>query len=628
MLSPEEILKKYWGYDHFRPLQREIIDAVLADRDTMALLPTGGGKSICYQVPALVRDGCGLVISPLIALMQDQVHRLQQLEIPAAALYSGMDHAEVKQVLEDAVNGAYKLLYISPERLQTYVFNDYLYRLDLNLIAVDEAHCVSQWGHDFRPDYLEISRLKEDFARTPMLALTATATTAMQQDIATALGMKEPAFFKQSFARDNLFYSIQYSENKEKDALNRPNGSSIVYCRSRKQAEATGRFLQQQGQSVAVYHAGMAAANRKDAQRRWMNNEADTIVATTAFGMGIDKPDVRQVLHYDAPEHLEAWYQEAGRAGRDGQPAFATTLYNTGDIKRLRDSTDIQFPPEHFLRQVYQSVAEYLQIPIGTEPHRYYPFEVSDFCRKFGLNLTETIYALRLLEREGLWTMSESVYLPSTAQFLTDRSVLDGLADAHPDLHYITTGLLRMYNTIFHYPTHIREFAIARQFRLPVTLVVQALEQLHRMGILAYNKKGEGSQLFFHHTRADSRHMLIDLNRIHRLRTRHRERTEQMIAFIENTTYCRERMALEYFGESEAKDCGHCDVCRDKQAQRSPEQILKERLFRALIPGTTLTQLTADLSATDKETITQLLRVMMDEGTVERMEDGQMRLRR
>ncbi len=628
MLTPEEILKEYWGYDAFRPLQREIIASVMADRDTLALLPTGGGKSICYQVPALMRDGCCLVISPLIALMQDQVGRLQELNIPAAALHSGMGHTEVKQILEDAVNGRYKLLYVSPERLHTYVFEDYLYQMDLNLIAIDEAHCVSQWGHDFRPDYLRIAELKELFRNTPMLALTATATIDMQQDIAIQLKLNNPHFYKQSFARNNIFYAVYYSENKNADTINDINECSIVYCRSRKQTESVGRYLRQKDISSAVYHAGMSKDDRMAAQEQWMTNAASVMVATTAFGMGIDKPDVRTVIHYDAPEHLEAWYQEAGRAGRDGQRSFAGTLYNSTDIKRLEESTSLQYPPEAYLRLVYQGVAEYLQIPTGTEPYKYYPFDITDFCHKFDLQLTQTIYAMRLLEREGLWTMTEAVYLPSTVQFTTDRSVLDNIGASHPELHYIIVGLLRMYNTIFHYPTHIREFAVARRLRMKHERIISALQTMHSMGLLEYNAQGEGPQLFFHHRRVDSSHLIIDMNRITLLKQRHEQRTQKMLNFLYNKEVCREKFVLSYFGEAEATDCGHCDICRSKKAAPQPAATLKQQLFRHLTEGThTLAAILTTHTDADKQQLTQIVRSLIDEGIAEMTTTGIIRFR-
>ena len=328
--------------------------------------------------------------------------------------------------------------------------------------------------------------------------MTATATTDVQEDIARQLAFKQPTVFKQSFARDNIFYEVNYSENKNGDTLHGVNKDcSIIYCRSRKQTEAVSKYLSQSGISTATYHAGMNKDKREEAQERWMSNDATVMVATTAFGMGIDKPNVRMVLHYDAPEHLEAYYQEAGRAGRDGKPSYALGLYNSSDIKRLQESIALQFPPEAYLREVYQAVVEYLQVPIGTEPDQYYSFDIIDFCTKFSLHANHAIHALKLLEREGLWTLSESVYSPATIQFITDRHTLDDVGKTHPNLGYLIIGLLRMYNTIFHFPTHVRETAIAKQLKLNKEELIPMLERLHSMGVLEYNKPGEGRECSF-----------------------------------------------------------------------------------------------------------------------------------
>ena len=618
MSTPKEILKQYWGYDGFRPLQEDIINAVLDNSDVLALLPTGGGKSVCYQVPAMIMDGLCLVVSPLIALMQDQVGRLKEMGIPAVSLHSGMPYKEVKQTLEQAMYGDYKMLYISPERLQTSLFRDYLPEFNLSMVAVDEAHCVSQWGHDFRPDYLKVALVREEFPRVPILALTATATIDVQKDIAAQLQLKDLRLFRQSFARNNIYYQVRYSENKNEDTLNELTQScSIIYCRSRKQTEATGRILEQNDISAAVYHAGMKKEMREASQTAWMSNRAAVMVATTAFGMGIDKPDVRSVLHYDAPEHLEAWYQEAGRAGRDGKPSESLTLFNNIDIRRLQDSVALQFPPEAYLRKVYQSVSEYLQIPIGGEPHRYYPFDISDFSKKFSFQPVEVIHALKLLEREGLWTLTEAVYKPATVQFITSRHVIDEMATSFPKLHYVMVGLLRMYNTIFHFATPVREGAAARQLKVPLEDLLQCLDQLHRMQILEYNKTGEGPQLFFHHRRTDSRHLIIDLNRIHVLRKRHEARTEAMVDFLNNDSICRERYVLTYFGEQPKTDCGHCDVCSRKRGKQTASAILQRQILTTLTAdGKTLQDLTALYMPSDKEEVIQLVRKLMDEKLV------------
>ncbi len=616
MPTPEEILQQYWGYDGFRPMQRDIIVSVVNGSDTLALLPTGGGKSLCYQVPALMMEGVCLVVSPLIALMQDQVQRLKTLGVAAECIYSGMNYRQVKAILEGTRDGDYKLLYISPERLQTAMFREYMYHFDLSLVAVDEAHCVSQWGHDFRPDYLKISELRKLFTKAPFLALTATATRDIEADVCNQLRLVQPAIFRQSFARNNIFFRVSYSENKQADTLYMlGDACSIVYCRSRKQTEMIGNSLQQQGLEAAVYHAGLVKEKRTKAQERWMNNEAPVMVATTAFGMGIDKPDVRTVVHYDAPEHLEAWYQEAGRAGRDGLKSLAVTFYNSTDIRRLEESTELLFPPEAYLRRVYQSVAEYLQIPTGTEPHRYYPFDLIEFAKRFSLAPNQAIHALKLLEREGLWTLTEAVYSPSTVQFITDRHVLDQLASVHPTLRYISVGLLRLFNSIFFYPTPVREAAVARQLKVKQAELVQALETLHKMEIIEYNKTGEGPQLFFHHGRVDSQHLVLDLNRIHTLRKRHEVRTEAMIGFLNNDSTCRERYVLQYFGEKADRDCGHCDICFGKRQIKRTSEARRTSILVSICEGKdTLVMLTADMSTVEKDAVINLLRKMVDAG--------------
>lgn len=616
MDTPEQILKQYWGYDGFRPLQREIIASILDNKDTLALLPTGGGKSLCYQVPAMMTDGVCIVVSPLIALMQDQVTRLKTLDVPAECIHSGQHFNDVKRILDNTIHGGYKLLYVSPERLQTELFREYLDEMELSMVAVDEAHCISQWGHDFRPDYLQIAGIKHYFPDVPILALTASATMRVQDDIIEQLQLNQPAVFKQSFARNNIFYEVDYSENKNGETTKKLNKQcSIIYCRSRKQTESVSRDLQQIDVEAATYHAGMNKDSRDDAQEAWMNDHKTVIVATTAFGMGIDKPGVRMVLHYDAPENLEAYYQEAGRAGRDGKASNALLLYNSNDIKRLLESIDLHYPPEAYLRQVYQSVAEYLQIPIGCEPDKYYPFDVYDFSKKFSLQMNNAIHALKLLEREGLWTLSEAVFKPSTIQFITDREVLDTIGQVHPGLEYITVGLLRMYSGIFHFPTPVRETAIARQLRIKKDDLINALEQLHHLRILEYIKPSEGPQLYFHHNRADSKYLIIDMKRINLLRQRHIERTHAMIAFIENKIACRERMLLEYFGESTQMDCGHCDVCRSMQEERpDPDRLKKELLLIVTECEPIAVQELADkYSGAHKHVLLQVARRMIDD---------------
>lgn len=586
----------------------------------MALLPTGGGKSVCYQVPALMQPGVCLVISPLIALMQDQVDRLNKQGIPATTIYAGMKWAQVRQVLDEVLEGHYKLLYLSPERLQSEVFQDYLPALDINLIAIDEAHCISQWGHDFRPEYLKIGELCRLYPRVPVIALTASAPPAVQEDIVQQLGMRDISIFRQSFDRANLQYNVRYSEDKEQDilqALVQEPGSAIVYCRSRKQTEALSRVLEHNGITARPYHAGMTREKRAETQAAWMENKVQVITATTAFGMGIDKPDVRLVLHLDAPEQLEAYYQEAGRAGRDGQAATAITFYNQGDLKRLRDSTALQYPPVSYLREVYQAVNDYLQIAIGSEPNQYFPFEITDFAAKFRLALLPASYALKLLAREGLWTISDAVFLPATVQFTTDRHTLDQIGDRYPDLGAVCTALLRLYNGIFQFPVTVRTVPVARKLKCKKEDIEQALRHLHNMGVLEYKPATDGPQLFFHHYRVDSRHLVIDTARINRLRQAHEQRTAEMIRFLERRDICRSRILLPYFGETTTANCGHCDYCARGHASNSwSEAAIIEALHTMLRSGVAVNvqQLTSQFPVGIMSRVLEVIRALVDDG--------------
>ncbi len=618
MPSAEEILKQYWGYDRFRPLQKDIIDYVVSGTDTLALLPTGGGKSLCYQVPALMMEGMCLVISPLIALMQDQVQQLAQLEIPATCIHSGMHYLEVKQILSNAMNDAYKLLYVSPERLQTDLFKQFLPAFNLNLLAIDEAHCISQWGHDFRPDYTRIVTVREEFPQVPVLALTATATEHVQNDIALQLQMRSPVLVVQSFERKNIQYAVNYTENKNQELLQQlgaNNTCTIIYCRSRRQTEVLSKLLSQYGISSAVYHAGMPKRDRDEAQRQWMMDEVQVMIATTAFGMGINKPDVRLVINYDAPEHLEAYYQEAGRAGRNNMPALSVVYYNQGDINRLENSIEIQYPEEPYLRHIYQCVAEYLQIPISAEPYTYYNFDLKEFCQRFKLDTAPASYALKLLEQEGLWTMSESVFMPPTLYCPLNREELDFFMNGYPQYTYLITSILRLYGSLFQYPTPVRLSTIAKQAKMNRADLELALKQLDYLGTFEYRAQTEGPQIFFHHYRVDSRQLIINYKRIQALKQRHAERTAVMIAYLYNMDVCRTKMLLSYFNEQKADDCGHCDVCRQKirTAMPTPESILSVIRRSGKL---SLLSLAEHFPDHPKEYISAIVRRMADERTI------------
>ncbi len=625
MQQPVTILSQYWGYPAFRGNQEAIINDVLLGKDILALMPTGGGKSICYQVPALMMDGLCIVVSPLIALMQDQVARLKEAGIAAACIHAGIHIQGVIRVLDSAVHGAYKLLYVSPERLQTTLFNEYLPAMQISFVAVDEAHCVSQWGHDFRPDYLKIVLLRDVFDNIPFLCLTATATTAVQNDIALQLKLQSPVLYTQSFERRNLYYTVHYTENKQKElleALIQTSTSSIVYCRSRKQTEVLVGYLAQNGIEAISYNAGMTKEKREDAQQAWMQNKVKTIIATTAFGMGIDKQDVGLVVNYDAPEHIEAYYQESGRGGRNGQAAQSLILYNQTDLNRLERSIEIQFPPTDYLRHVYQCVAEYLQIPISAEPYSYYDFDLKDFCEKFKLDAAIAANALKLLEQEGLWTLTEAVFNPPTVFITCTRQELDNVMNTYPELAYCITTLLRLYGTLFQYPTAIRTVAIAKQMKTNKEQVEKLLLKLHDMGVLEYATQKEGPQLFFHHYRVDSKQLIINTNRIAKLKKRHEERTNAIVAYLHNNNQCRTRLLLAYFDEEKQTDCRHCDVCASKQKQNISHTALQESILQHITKPMSIHTIMEALTGYDKQLIMTTIRSMIDEKRLRLSADG------
>lgn len=581
----KEILRKYWNYPEFRPLQEEIASAVVAGRDTLALLPTGGGKSVCYQVPALALEGLCLVISPLIALMQDQVMQLKKRDIAAAFLHSGMTRAQTISVFESARNGELKLLYLAPERLQTDLFLEYAPELSVNLIAVDEAHCISQWGHDFRPSYRTIAALRPIYPAVPVLALTASANKAVQTDIQEQLEMKDPAIFVQSVVRTNLFYHVRYTENKPGDTatlFQSRRGTGILYCRSRKRCVETALQLRNDGIPALVYHAGMNREEREQIQQRWTQSNEHVVCATSAFGMGIDKPNVRTVAHYDLPENMEAYYQEAGRAGRDGQKAYAILFWDQRDIERLQASTEINYPPETFLRKVYQLAGDYLCLSLGAGFEQLLPFDALDFVKKFQLDLLPTLSAIRLLEREGYWQWNEQANMQTIVQFTTDRPTLNFLERTEPALSYIATGLLRLYGSIYHFPTSIKIYEVSKMLRIEQQQLERGLQRMAALGIIDYQPAISGSTLYWLSGRLPDRNLKINTERLGLLRKAHEERVDKMIAFVSDTTRCRNKLLSAYFGEASTENCGDCDVCKARRQQANQTPRLRQAVLKLI----------------------------------------------
>jgi ATP-dependent DNA helicase RecQ len=561
---PADILQQYWGYSSFRGEQEAIIHSVVEGKDTLALLPTGGGKSICFQVPALLKDGLCLVVSPLIALMKDQVENLLLRKITATALYSGMSYYEVKKTLQQAVEGDYKFLYLSPERLETNLFKDFIHALNISLIAVDEAHCVSQWGYDFRPPYLRIAHLRNELPNIPMIALTASATPLVQEDIVAKLKLKNANIFRQSFAKPNVSYSVFKVDskiNKTIEVLTNVLGSSIIYCRNRKQTKQVTQLLQLQNISADFYHAGLPQQERTNKQIAWINNRTRVMVCTNAFGMGIDKPDVRTVIHFDMPDCLENYYQEAGRAGRDGKSAFAVLLYTPTDEVDLQNLPAIKFPSISEIKKVYQALADYLQIPIGMGEANYYNFDLSSFITNFKLDIFLVMNVLKTLEQEGHLSFNENIFLPAQVQFTADKQTINNIEATHTELDAVMKALLRTYEGIYENRISVNEKLIAKVAKLPYEKVYADLAKLHQYGIIEYLPQKETPQIYFLLNRAAANYLQINEVAYLERKKLYSQRVEEMLKYTKLTTACRSQHIAAYFEDNEVPLCGVCDNC-------------------------------------------------------------------
>jgi ATP-dependent DNA helicase RecQ len=625
---PIDILRQYWGFDAFRPLQEDIIQAVLDGQDTLALLPTGGGKSICYQVPALCRDGICLVISPLIALMKDQVSNLKRRQVPAAAIYSGMSAREIDIIFENACQGAYKLLYISPERLMSELAKARILRMNVNLLAVDEAHCVSQWGYDFRPPYLQIAAIREIIPGVPVLALTATATPDVVDDIQDKLGFSKPHVIRQSFLRSNLSYSVLYeSKKREKllDIFRNVPGSGIVYVRSRGETKEIARFLHQNRINADFYHAGLTPEERNSRQEAWMQGKTRIIVCTNAFGMGIDKPNVRIVVHINLPDSLEAYFQEAGRGGRDGQKAYSVLLYTPADADTMRYNLQASFPPLDFVFRVYQALGSVSQIAIGGGAGESFDFDLQHFCTTFKFEQASTHSALRLLEQEGWIALSDQAIGPARVWISASRETLYDYQLRNRQADTITKVLLRAYPGIQQQFCDISEMTVAGYAKLPVEQVYAVLTKAQQENILTYQPRKEKPQLIFLRERVGPEYLNIDIPRFNLRKERATERVEKAILFAE-TRRCRSQQLLGYFGEKGSKPCGICDVCtgRNKPDVSTIDFEAYERKIRDVLLKERLTvpELLEAFALKRRETVTEVLGYLLDEGKLEMTEDG------
>ncbi len=569
-MTPKEILKQYWGYDNFRPLQEDIINAVLERKDTLALLPTGGGKSICFQVPAMAKEGICLVVSPLIALMKDQVENLKRKGIFALAVYSGMSFLEVKKTLQNAAYGNYKFLYVSPERLETSLFLEYLPAMNINLIAVDEAHCVSQWGYDFRPPYLRIASLRELLPNAPVLALTASATKIVQDDICEKLLFgKTQQRFQQPFERPNLSYSVfnvASKQNKLLEILKNVAGTAIVYCKSRKHTKDITDLLRMNNINADFYHAGLSNEERNKKQESWITGQTRVIVCTNAFGMGIDKPNVRVVVHYGVPDCLENYYQEAGRAGRDGKRAYAVLLYGDKEVEDLKEQTNIRYPAEAEIKQTYTALMNHLQVPAGAGEGMNYDLDMATFTAAFKLNALNATYAIKVLEQDDIISFNEMIFKPSTVLVIANRDDLMEFEKIHPELEPLVKGLLRSYEGIFDFPAMINEHQLARFLKQDIMHVKEGLKQLNHYGMIMYSPQNEKPQVTLLKNRMYADSYAVNTS-VHLERKRNFEqRVAAMLQYVKTTTSCRSKLIGKYFNAPIANDCGICDNCINQKA--------------------------------------------------------------
>lgn len=565
MQTIRQILQQYWGYDSFRPLQEDIINAVLNGKDTLALLPTGGGKSICFQIPALAKEGLCLVISPLIALMKDQVQNLKNKGIPALSIYSGMSFLEVKKTLQNAAHGNYKFLYVSPERLETNLFLEYLPAININLIAVDEAHCISQWGYDFRPPYLRIAQLREYLPDTPILALTASATVKVQDDICEQLFFAEDhQRFQQSFERANLSYSIfnvASKQNKLLEILNNVKGSAIVYCKSRRHTKDIADLLLLHKINASYYHAGLNNEERNKRQEDWINNSTRVMACTNAFGMGIDKPNVRVVVHYDVPDCLENYYQEAGRAGRDGKRAYAVLLYSNRELQDLQLQANIRYPAKDEIKKIYLAIMNYLQIAAGSGEGLSVDFDLTTFAAAFKINILTATYSIKTLEQEEILRFNEVFFKPSTIVFTAEKDQLNAFEQQYPQLQAIIKGLLRSYEGIFDFAASINEMQLAKFIEKKLPDVLNELQQLHQSGIIAYSPRKDKPQVTLLQNRMYADSFILNLSDYLKRKQNFEKRIQAITKYAQQTIMCRSRMIAAYFNDPGVKPCGICDNC-------------------------------------------------------------------
>jgi len=623
-----EILKRYWGYDAFRDLQEEIITSIGEGKDTLGLMPTGGGKSITFQVPALAKEGMCLVITPLIALMKDQVENLKSRDIKAIAIYSGMTRQEIIVALENCIFGNYKFLYISPERLDTEIFRVKLRSMNISMITVDESHCISQWGYDFRPAYLKIAEIRELLPDIPVLALTATATPEVVKDIQQRLHFKKENVFRMSFERKNLAYIVRNTDNKTGEILhilNRMPGSSIIYVRNRKRTKETTLFLQREGITADFYHAGLNNDVKDLRQKRWQSGECRVMVATNAFGMGIDKPDVRTVIHLDLPDSPEAYFQEAGRAGRDGEKAYAIILYANSDKAALKKRISDTFPEKDYIKQVYEQLNYYYQMAMGDGLGCMFDFNLEDFCRKYKHFPVPADSALKILTQAGYIEYTDEQDNASRLLFTIHREELYKLREMGEQADLLIQTILRSYTGVFTDYAYIHEDSLAMRTGLTRQQIYDLLIVLAKRRILDYIPHKKTPYIIYKRERVELRHLQISKTVYEERKERYEARIKAMLEYVTSETACRSRMLLHYFGEKNEHNCEQCDTCINRKKNNGVTDSSYNVLRRQILEMLSVQQRTpADLARlieADKEEIAAVIRFLLDKGEIQ-MEDG------
>ena len=620
-----QLLKKYWGYTQFRDLQEDIIMSVLEGRDTLGLMPTGGGKSITFQIPTLAMDGMAIVVTPIISLMKDQVDNLVARRIKATYLHAGLSMAEHRRVMEKCQNGNCKFLYISPERLQSDTFIDRIKSLNVCLIVVDEAHCISQWGYDFRPSFLEIAKLRKVFKNTPVLALTATATPVVVTDVQEKLQFKTPNVFTKSFKRENISYVVRHTTEKMGELVHiikSVPGSGIVYARSRKRTKQIADELKRNGISADHYHAGLTIEEKEDKQNKWKNDEIRIIVATNAFGMGIDKPDVRLVIHVDVPNTLEEYYQEAGRAGRDGKRSFAVLLVKETDKRLLHRHVSEAFPEKEYIRKVYERVGNFLNVAIGEGYQQMLDFNFNLFCKTFNLPILPTHNSLNILTRSGYIQFVEEIETQSRVMILARKDELYNIPTTTPRADEVLQALLRTYSGLFADYIFINEDVISYRYGITPQTIYESLQELTRMHILHYVPRKRTPYIVYTTSREEPQHVAIPKAVYEDLRTRMEQRVEAVIDYCYRDDICREKYLVEYFGEESQDRCGHCDTCIEqrKKQQYTPKDIQEGILYMTQVRPRTLKEMIETLSFA-KEDVINMVSFLVDEGYIKHLDD-------